>query len=125
MQDQQLTNTVTVSGHGSASQAPDTLTLTIAVEVNRPSLTSAYEDTAGTMHAVQEALRSKAPKAVSNTSGLSLRSETVWQEGKGTTITGYSCSSILSVCLPYGEEHQDAQQAIAAVVSAGGETMCG
>ncbi|MCW1248840.1 SIMPL domain-containing protein [Acaricomes phytoseiuli] len=119
-QDQQGAQTVTVTGRGSAAAAPDELTVNISIEVNRPALTTAYQDASRSMHSVQQALRDTAPAANSSTSGLSLRSETVWQEGRGSTVTGYSCSSTLTVRMPFQD---DAQQAIAAIVAAGGDDV--
>ncbi|WP_394942242.1 SIMPL domain-containing protein [Psychromicrobium sp. YIM B11713] len=114
-------NTVTVTGRGAASQAPDTLTLNIGVEVVRSTLTDAYQDAARSLQAVQRALDAvDVARKDSATSGLSLRAETSWQEGKGNLVTGYSCSSTLTVKLALA---RDAQQAIAAIVEAGGNDV--
>lgn len=117
----ETSNTVTVTGRGAASQAPDTLTLNIGVEVVRNTLTEAYQDAARSMQSVQRALDTlDVARKDSTTSGLSLRAETSWQEGKGNLVTGYNCSSTLNVRLSY---ESGAQQAIAAIVEAGGNDV--
>lgn len=118
-------HTVTVTGRGRASQAPDLLTLNISVDVNRRTLAEAYQDAARSMQAVQQALAAAdVDRKDSATSGLSLRSETVWQEGKGNVLTGYNCSSTLTVRLGFKEgASAGAQQVIAKVVEAGGNDV--
>lgn len=125
MDQESSNNTVTVTGHGKASQAPDVLTLNISVEVNRRTLVDAYQDAARSMQAVQRALAaSDVERKDSATSGLSLRSETVWQEGKGNVLTGYNCSSTLTVRMGFKDGASDsAQQIIAKVVEAGGNDV--
>ncbi|GAA1048297.1 SIMPL domain-containing protein [Arthrobacter russicus] len=118
-------NTVTVTGHGRASQAPDVLTLNISVEVSRRTLVGAYQDAARSMQAVQQALAAAdVERKDSATSGLSLRSETVWQEDKGNVVTGYTCSSTLTVRMGFKDGASDsAQQVIAKIVEAGGNDV--
>ncbi|NYE93794.1 hypothetical protein FHU41_000015 [Psychromicrobium silvestre] len=117
----ETSNTITVTGHGAASQAPDTLTLNIGVETVRASLTEAYQDAALSMRAVQSALdKLELDRKDSSTSGLSLRAETAWQEGKGNVTTGYNCSSTLTVRLSL---QGVAEQAIAAIIEAGGDDV--
>lgn len=125
MENTSSNNTVTVTGSASASQAPDVLTLNIGIEVNRRTLLGAYQDAARSMQAVQKALAAAdVERKDSATSGLSLRSETVWQEGKGNVVTGYVCSSTLTVRMGFKDGAADgAQQAIATVVEAGGNDV--
>lgn len=114
-------NTVTVTGRGSANQTPDLLTLNIGVEVSRKTLVGAYQDASRSMQSVQRALESaNIDRKNSATSGLSLHAETVWQDGKGNVVTGYQCSSTLTVRLGLQEQ---TQQTIAAIVEAGGNDV--
>ncbi|MFC9354375.1 SIMPL domain-containing protein [Arthrobacter sp. NPDC057013] len=113
--------TVTVTGFGTAEAAPDLLTLSVGVECRRDDAGDAYAAAGGASAAVTAALRSR---GVENrdirTSGLNVRADVVWQEGRGQQVTGYVASSMLSVRL---RDLSAGSGAIAAAVEAGGNDV--
>lgn len=113
--------TVTVTGTGTAAAAPDLLTLSIGVESRRDSAGDAYAAVGEASAAVTAALRSR---GVENrdirTSGLNVRADVVWQEGRGQQVTGYVASSMLSVRL---RDLASGSGVIAAAVEAGGNDV--
>ncbi|MFE4837682.1 SIMPL domain-containing protein [Arthrobacter sp. NPDC056691] len=113
--------TVTVTGSGTAEAAPDLLTLSVGVECRRDSAGDAYAAAGEASAAVTGALRGR---GVENrdirTSGLNIRADVVWQEGRGQQITGYVASSMLSVRL---RDPAAGAEVIAAAVEAGGNDV--
>ncbi|MFP3463430.1 SIMPL domain-containing protein [Arthrobacter globiformis] len=113
--------TVTVTGFGTAEAAPDLLTLSIGVECRRDNAADAYSAAGAASAAVTGALRSR---GVGNrdirTSGLNVRADVVWQEGRGQQVTGYVASSMLSVRL---RDPAAGSAVIAAAVEAGGNDV--
>ncbi|WP_223257102.1 SIMPL domain-containing protein [Arthrobacter globiformis] len=113
--------TVTVTGTGTAEAAPDLLTLSIGVECRRDSASDAYAAAGEASAVVTAALRSG---GVENrdirTSGLNVRADVVWQEGRGQRVTGYVASSMLGVRL---RDPASASGVIAAAVDAGGNDV--
>ena len=91
---------IAVSGSGTAEAAPDLLTLSIGVECRRAGVEAAYGDAARASSAVTEVLRGHGvANADITTSGLNLRAEVSWQEGRGQLVSGYLASSMLRVRL--------------------------
>lgn len=113
--------TISVTGSGSAEDAPDLLTLSIGVESRRESVGAAYGDAGRSSAAITAALRDH---GVDNrditTSGLNVRAELNWQEGRGQTVSGYLASSMLSVRI---RELASSARIIAAAVAAGGDDV--
>ncbi|MDQ0756885.1 SIMPL domain-containing protein [Arthrobacter sp. B3I4] len=113
--------TVSVTGSGTAEAAPDLLTLSIGVECRRADVATAYRDAAGASSAITAVLRGH---GVANpditTSGLNLRAEVSWQEGRGQLVSGYLASTMLSVRL---RDISDSAGIISAAVAAGGDEV--
>src|SRR6478735_4699078 len=113
--------TVTVTGSGTAEAAPDLLTLAIGVECRRDNAGDAFAAAGAASAAVTEALRSRGVESRDiRTSGLNVRAEIVWQEGRGQQVTGYVASSMLSVRL---RDPAAGSEVIAAAVEAGGNDV--
>ena len=112
---------IAVTGSGTAEAAPDLLTLAIGVECRRPGVEAAYGDAALAASAITAVLRRHGvPDADITTSGLNVRAEVSWQEGRGQLVSGYLASSMLSVRL---RELAAASALIAAAVAAGGDDV--
>lgn len=113
--------TISVTGSGSAEAAPDLLTLSIGVECRRDDVGAAYGEAGRVSAAITAALRRF---GVANpditTSGLNVRAEVNWQEGRGQVVSGYLASSVLSVRL---RELGTSSEVIAAAVAAGGNDV--
>ncbi|WP_040791130.1 SIMPL domain-containing protein [Nocardia paucivorans] len=119
--------TVTVVGHGHARQTPDLLRFVVTVETRASKVALAYERAGQRMAAVLAALRSDGVSdADIGTTGLSVRTETVWSQDGGTRITGYVASSALTVTLREssgGAARPDPAAIIAHCVEAGGDDV--
>lgn len=113
--------TISVTGSGSAEAAPDLLTLSIGVECRQEDVGAAYGEAGRVSAAITAALRDY---GVANpditTSGLNVRAEVNWQEGRGQVVSGYLASSMLSVRL---RELGKSSEVIAAAVAAGGNAV--
>ncbi len=113
--------TISVTGSGSAEAEPDLLTLSIGVECRREGVGAAYGDAGRVLAAITDALRSHGVADPDiTTSGLNVRAEVNWQEGRGQVVAGYLASSVLSVRL---RELGTSSAVIAAAVSAGGNDV--
>ncbi|WP_307026790.1 SIMPL domain-containing protein [Arthrobacter globiformis] len=113
--------TVTVTGTGTAEAAPDLLMLSIGVECRRDYAGDAYAAAGEASTAVAGALRSRGVESRDiRTSGLNIRADVVWQEGRGQQVTGYVASSMLSVRL---RDLAAGSGIIAAAVEAGGNDV--
>src|SRR3954447_5614655 len=89
---------ISVTGTGSAEAVPDLLTLSIGVECRRKSVAEAYGDAGTRSAAITLELRQHGVASADiSTSGLNVRADVNWQEGRGQTITGYLASSTLTV----------------------------
>jgi uncharacterized protein YggE len=113
--------TISVTGSGSAEAAPDLLTLSIGVECRREEVGAAYGEAGRVSAALTAALRGHgvADQDIT-TSGLNVRAEVNWQEGRGQVVSGYLASSVLSVRL---RELGTSAEVIAAAVAAGGNDV--
>ena len=113
--------TISVTGSGSAEAAPDLLTLSIGVECRREEVGAAYGEAGRVSAAVTAALRGYGVADPDiTTSGLNVRAEVNWQEGRGQVISGYLASSVLSVRL---RDLGASSEVIAAAVAAGGNDV--
>ena len=113
---------ISVTGTGSAEAAPDLLTLSIGVECRRENVAEAYGD-AGNAVGRHHRRRSGSTAWTApdmSTSGLNVRAEVNWQEGRGQTVTGYLASSMLTVRI---RELSGSSEIIAAAVAAGGDAV--
>ncbi|MFI7665309.1 SIMPL domain-containing protein [Nocardia sp. NPDC049526] len=118
--------TVTTFGSGSARATPDLMRVTISIETRAGKVALAYGQAGERVAAVTESLRSDGvPDTDIATSGLSVRTETVWLEGGGSKITGYVATTDLTVVLRDIGETADPGPAtiIANCVDAGGDDV--
>lgn len=117
MSDPRTTRTVTVTGLGHATATPDNFQINIGIEALRETVREAYSAAGAALNAVQaKLLENNVPQESMTSTGLDVRSETRWQEGAGSVVTGYTVSSTLNVVLKYDGGGEDV---IAAVVDAG------
>lgn len=113
--------TISVTGSGSAEAAPDLLTLSIGVECRREDVGTAYGEAGRVSAAITAALRQRGVDSSDiTTSGLNVRAEVNWQEGRGQVVSGYLASSVLSVRI---RELAASSDIIAAAVAAGGDDV--
>jgi uncharacterized protein YggE len=114
-------NTITVSGQGTVTAAPDYFHINVGIEAQRPTVKEAYAAAGTALNAVQARLlaRNVARDAISS-STLDVRVESRWQDGVGSLVTGYTVSSTLNVMLRYDEAAEDT---IAAVVDTGNDSV--
>jgi uncharacterized protein YggE len=113
--------TVTVTGYGTAEAAPDLLTLAVGVECRRDNAGDAVAAAGAASAAVTGAVRSRGVESRDiRTSGLNVRADVAWQEGRGQQVTGYVASSMLSVRL---RDLPAGSGVIAAAVEAGGNDV--
>jgi uncharacterized protein YggE len=112
---------ISVSGAGTAEAAPDLLTLLVGVECRRENVGDAYGDAGRVCAAVTAALRDGGVDSRDiSTSGLNVRAEVNWQEGRGQTVSGYLASSVLRVRI---RELAASARIIAETVAAGGNDV--
>ncbi|MGV9617139.1 SIMPL domain-containing protein [Nocardia xishanensis] len=92
--------TVTTFGQGSVRATPDLMRVTLSIETRASKVALAYGQAGERVTAVSSALRGNGvTDADIATSGLSVRTETVWTEGQGNRITGYLATADLTVAL--------------------------
>jgi uncharacterized protein YggE len=113
--------TISVTGTGSAEAVPDLLTLSVGVECRRETVAGAYGDAGARSAAITSALRQHGvDDADISASGLNVRAEVNWQEGRGQTVTGYLASSMLAIRI---RTLSSSSQILAAAVAAGGDDV--
>ena len=116
-----IPRTISVTGSGSAEAAPDLLTLSIGVECRREDVGAAYAEAGRVSAAITAALRGYGVAGPDiTTSGLNVRAEVNWQEGRGQVVAGYVASSMLNVRI---RELGASSDVIAAAVAAGGNDV--
>ncbi|TQM31714.1 SIMPL domain-containing protein [Nocardia bhagyanarayanae] len=94
------TGTVTTFGQGSVRATPDLMRVTISIETKASKVALAYGQAGERVAAVTAALRGNGVADTDiATSGLSVRTETIWTEGQGNRITGYLATADLTVAL--------------------------
>ncbi len=92
--------TITTVGSGSAGATPDIMRVTVSIEVHAESVADAYSRAGERTDAVIGSLRGDGVRSRDiSTSGLSVRTETVWTEGNREKIVGYVASTALTVTL--------------------------
>ncbi|WP_062998512.1 SIMPL domain-containing protein [Nocardia mikamii] len=92
--------TVTTFGHGVATATPDRMQVSISIETRAEAVAVAYGRAGERTAAVTGALRADGVAASDiATTGLSVRTETIWTENEGTRITGYVATTSLTVNL--------------------------
>jgi len=112
---------ISVTGTGSAEAVPDLLTLSIGVECRRDTVAEAYGDAGTRSAAITAELRNHGvDSADMSTSGLNVRAEVNWQDGRGQTVTGYLASSTLTVRI---RRLSESSRILAAAVAAGGDDV--
>ncbi|MHA7177142.1 SIMPL domain-containing protein [Arthrobacter sp. Sr24] len=117
----QTSNSITVTGHGTAQSAPDFFTINIGIEASQPTVRDAYSQAGEALNAVNAKLQTLGVERTAiSSSTLDVRVDNRWQEGVGTVVTGYTVSSTLSVSLRYD---QGAQDIVAAVIDVGNNNV--
>ncbi|WP_223985479.1 SIMPL domain-containing protein [Arthrobacter sp. NicSoilB8] len=112
---------ISVTGTGTAEAVPDLLTLSIGVECRRETVAGAYGDAGTSSAAITSALRQHGVEdADISASGLNVRAEVNWQEGRGQTVSGYLASSMLTIRI---RRLSASSQVLAAAVAAGGDDV--
>ncbi|WP_043653954.1 SIMPL domain-containing protein [Nocardia thailandica] len=113
--------TITVYGHGAVRATPDLVRITLSVESRAAGVAAAYSRAGERVSSVLHALR-RAGVADTDiaTSGLSVRTETVYTDRGTHEITGYLATTALTVSL---RESTDPAGTIAAAVAAGGDDV--
>ncbi|UGT42696.1 SIMPL domain-containing protein [Nocardia yamanashiensis] len=121
--------TITMSGSGSASATPDLMRVTVSVESRAETVAAAYARAGERTEAITAALRADGVQGRDiGTSGLSVRTETVWTDGNRERVIGYLASTSLTVTLRdigTGAAKSDSGPAaiIAHAVDAGGDDV--
>lgn len=112
---------VTMFGRGTVRAVPDLIRVTLSVESRAATVAAAYDRAGERVNAVVAALRAAGVSdADMATSGLSVRTETVYTDNGRTEITGYLATTGLSVAL---RESTEPARAVAAAVTAGGDDV--
>ncbi len=92
--------TVTTFGNGAARATPDLMRVTISIESREDTVAAAYSRAGERSDAVVGTLRADGVRPTDiATSGLSVRTETIWTENNRERITGYIASTSLTVVL--------------------------
>ncbi len=121
MHDATTPTTVTVSGQGTVSAAPDYFNINIGIEAQRGTVRDAYAAAAEAVNAVHaQLLALKVARDAVSSTALDVRVDTRWQDNLGTVVTGYTVSSTLNVLLRYNDGAEDI---IAAVVETGNDCV--
>ncbi len=111
----------TTFGRGVVRAIPDLIRLTLSVESRAATVVAAYGRAGDRVSAVVAALRAAGVRdADMATSGLSVRTETVYTDNGRTEIAGYVASTGLTVSL---REGTDPAETVAAAVDAGGDDV--
>ncbi|MEV6768673.1 SIMPL domain-containing protein [Nocardia sp. NPDC051030] len=94
------TGTITTYGSGSASATPDIMRVTVSIETHADTVALAYSRAGERTDSVIQSLRGDnvQPRDIS-TSGLSVRTNTVWTDNNREKIIGYVASTSLTVTL--------------------------
>lgn len=93
------TGTVTTFGSGAARATPDLMRVTISIESRAETVSAAYTRAGERSDAVVASLRGDGVRSADiATSGLSVRTDTVWAENR-ERITGYIATTALTVAL--------------------------
>ncbi|MFC6012579.1 SIMPL domain-containing protein [Nocardia lasii] len=111
----------TTFGHGVVRAIPDLIRVTLSVESRAETVSAAYGRAGDRVGAVVAALRAAGVRdADMATSGLSVRTETVYTDNGRNQVVGYLASTGLSLSL---REGTDPAETVAAAVRAGGDDV--
>ncbi|MFC4126788.1 SIMPL domain-containing protein [Nocardia rhizosphaerae] len=114
---------ITMIGQGGVRAAPDLIRLTLSVESRAATVAAAYGRAGERVEAVVAALRTAGVREVDMaTSGLSVRTETVYTDNGRSEIAGYLATTGLSVSLRE-DSGTDPAVTVAAAVTAGGDDV--
>ena len=92
---------VTAVGSGTAQASPDVAVVRVGTEARSAHVGDAYARAANTARALVDAARAAGIRREDlATSGLGVRSETVWQEGQGARVVGYAATTALTFTAP-------------------------
>ncbi|KHL00837.1 SIMPL domain-containing protein [Sinomonas humi] len=112
---------VSTTGVGAVRAAPDTAVLRLGVEVREAGLAHAYSGaSAAARRVVEGVLEQGIPRHDISTSGLSVRSETVWRENSAQEVVAYVASTGLTVTV---RELADTPKVLDAVVRSAGDAL--
>ncbi|MFD5179503.1 SIMPL domain-containing protein [Nocardia sp. NPDC058379] len=113
----------TMVGRGTVRAVPDLLRVTLSVESRADTVAAAYGRAGDRVSAVVAALRAAGVSdADMATSGLSVRTETVYTDQGRSEISGYLATTGLSIALREGTGTEPAET-VAAAVTAGGDDV--
>ncbi|MFE3193181.1 SIMPL domain-containing protein [Nocardia sp. NPDC059240] len=123
--------TITMIGSGAASATPDIMRVSLSVETRADSVAAAYAQAGVRADAVIGSLRADGVAGRDiNTSGLTVRADTVWTDGNREKLVGYIAGTSLTVTLREiaeadGEAKSEGGPAeiIAHAVTAGGDDV--
>lgn len=92
-------DTISISGHGTATAAPDVMRITVSVESRERQVARAYDRASTQARAVVHSLHANgvAPRDIATT-GLNVTTETAWEDGR-QRLLGYLASTSLSIIL--------------------------
>ncbi|WP_175637413.1 SIMPL domain-containing protein [Sinomonas mesophila] len=112
---------VTAVGTGTSQTPPDVAVVHVGTEARAALLGEAYTRASATARAlVEAALGAGVAREDLATSGLGVRSETVWKEGQGPRVVGYAATTAMTVTA----RDLDAVGALLdALVAAGGNAL--
>lgn len=112
---------VSTVGVGVVRSAPDAAVLRLAVEVREPGLAQAYAGASAAARRVVDGILERGiPRPDISTSGLSVRSETVWHENSGQQVVAFVASTDLTVSV---RELARTQEVLDAVVRSAGDAL--
>lgn len=124
------TGSITIYGSGSATGTPDLMRVTMSIETRADTVALAYAAAGERTTALAESLRGDSvPGRDISTSGLSVRTDTVWTEANREQVIGYVASTSLTVTLRdiAAPEKSDANSGPAAIIAhavdAGGDDV--
>ena len=112
---------VTVVGTGTAQTAPDVAVVRVGTEARAAQLGSAFAQASASSRAlVEAALGAGIAREDLATSGLGVRSETVWREGHGPRVVGYAATTAMTVTV---RDLDSVGPLLDALVAAGGNAL--
>ncbi|WP_405492692.1 SIMPL domain-containing protein [Nocardia sp. NBC_00511] len=92
--------TITTIGSGSAYGTPDTMRVSLSIETRADTVARAYSRAGERADAVIGVLRGDGvPTRDINTSGLTVRADTVWTDGNREKLIGYIAGTSLTITL--------------------------
>ena len=112
---------VTTVGTGTAQTAPDVAVVRVGTEARSARLREAFAQASASSQALLDAaLGYGIAREDLATSGLGVRSETVWHEGKGPRVVGYAATTAMTVTV---RDIGSVGALLDALVAAGGNAL--